>query len=244
MANLVQLQNSLDPGAIVEMYVLDLSAIPGAMGIERFHAGANELQGDLVWKGEKYTRFQIKATGFDKQGRGPLARPRLQVDHVTSAVLPMLLAYQDLVGAKVIRKRTMARFLDAVNFKAGNPEADPTQAYPDDVYFIERKVKETPDTLEFELVSALDLNGYKIPAEVISVDICPHEYRQWREGAFDYTHSEPCNYTGSQYFDARDQPTADPAKDVCSKSPTGCKLRFKDQPLRFGGFRGARRWRA
>ncbi len=34
---------------------------------------------------------------------------------------------QSLVGATVVRRRVYARFLDAVNFVAGNPEADPEQ---------------------------------------------------------------------------------------------------------------------
>lgn len=243
MANLVQVQGSLDPGPIIEMYVLDLSSIPGVTGLQRFHGGVNELNSDLVWRGEVYTRFSLKATGFDKQAKGPLPRPKLKVDNVTAAVVPLLMAYQDLVGATVIRKRTHGMFLDAVNFKGGNPTADPTQAYPDDVYFIERKSSETPTELEFELRSSLDLNGFKLPGEIISVDVCPNEYRQWRNGRFETDHNEVCNYNGTDYFDVRDQPVTDPSRDVCSKLLSGCKLRFKSQPLRFGGFPGARKYR-
>ncbi|MDA6336866.1 hypothetical protein OSK69_25605, partial [Escherichia coli] len=38
---------------------------------------------------------------------------------------------QSLVGATVVRRRVYARFLDAVNFVAGNPEADPEQELSD-----------------------------------------------------------------------------------------------------------------
>ncbi len=38
---------------------------------------------------------------------------------------------QSLVGATVVRRRVYARFLDAVNFVAGNPEADPEQELAD-----------------------------------------------------------------------------------------------------------------
>jgi lambda family phage minor tail protein L len=244
MPNLVQSLNSLDPGAAVEMFVLDLSSIPGASGIQRFHDGVNIKGQDLVWRGETYTRFPIKASGFDKQVKGPLPRPRLLVENVTGTIVPLLLAYQDLVKATVIRKRTLARFLDAVNFPDGNPDADPTQAHPDDVYYIERKISESPESVEFELVSAMDLSSFKLPGEIISTDICPHEYRQWRNGAFDMVNCEACNYTGARYFDAQNQPTTDPSRDVCAKSVDACGLRFAGQPLRFGGFKGARKYRA
>ena len=47
----------------------------------------------------------------------------------------------------------------------GNPYQDPdsTQRFPDEVYFVDRKVNENKEVVEFELCSALDLAGVRLP---------------------------------------------------------------------------------
>ena len=47
----------------------------------------------------------------------------------------------------------------------GNPyqEPDSTQRFPDEVYFVDRKVNENKEVVEFELCSALDLAGVRLP---------------------------------------------------------------------------------
>ena len=96
----------------------------------------------------------------------------------------------DLAGAKLTRIRTLERFLDAENFgtdfflltedndgigmenddtfqleELGNPYQTPdsTQRFPDEIFFVDRKVTETKDIVEFELCSALDLAGVRLP---------------------------------------------------------------------------------
>lgn len=119
-----------------------------------------------------------------------------------------------------------------------NPEADPNRHLLDEIFFIERKVSEDPIAVEFELSSALDLSTSKLPRRVVSVGVCTwEEYR-----------GEGCEYTGTHYFDARDNPVTDPAKDICSRSTNGCKIRHQAQfgpkaQLPFGGFPGARAYR-
>lgn len=119
-----------------------------------------------------------------------------------------------------------------------NPEADPTRYLPDEIFYIERKVSEDPIAVEFELSSALDLSTSKLPKRVVSVGVCTWE--QYR--------GEGCEYTGTYYFDARDNPVTDPAKDICSRSANGCKIRHQAQfgpkaLLPFGGFPGARAYK-
>ena len=119
-----------------------------------------------------------------------------------------------------------------------NPEADPNRYLPDEIFYIERKVSEDPIAVEFELSSALDLSTSKLPKRVVSVGVCTWE--QYR--------GEGCEYTGTYYFDSSDNPVTDPAQDICSRSPNGCKIRFQAQygvkaPLPFGGFPGARTYK-
>ena len=75
-------------------------------------------------------------------------------------------AGNDLTGATVTRIRTLARFLDAVNFPGDiNPYGTPdsTAEFPQEIYKIDRKSAENRDTVQFELASVLDLAGIRAP---------------------------------------------------------------------------------
>lgn len=222
--------------ALVEFFEIDISPITGTDTSSDhfyFHSGTNELNASVVWQGKTYNPFPIQGEGYDLQTRGALPRPRLRVSNVTSIITALLLQVDDLVGAKVIRRRTFVRYLDAVNFAAGNAFADPNQHLEDDVFYVERKVTSNRSLVEWELSSALDLEGQQLPNRVISIDVCPWKYR-----------GGECGYTGSNYFDTADRPVATAGEDVCSKKITGCKKRFGARaPLPFGGFPGARAYR-
>ena len=72
----------------------------------------------------------------------------------------------DLTGATVTRIRTLARYLDAVNFPgSSNPfgTPDPTAEFPQEIYKIDRKSAENRDVVEFELAAVFDLAGIRAP---------------------------------------------------------------------------------
>ena len=212
--------------AIVELYTLDLT--PRGGGVYHFHAGTNSLKTDVVWQGVAYQPLPLQVTGFEMQ-QGKFPRPRLQLANISGVFSSLVRNYSDLVGCKVTRKRTMARYLDAVNFTGGNPTANPLEAFPDDIFYVTRKTAENKLTIEFELGSSLDLMGVMIPKRQVIANVCPFVYR-----------SEECGYAGGAVATQGDQPTTDIAKDSCSHRVTGCKFRFGDNgELSFGGFVGA-----
>jgi lambda family phage minor tail protein L len=104
----------LEPSAIIEMFVMDASSFGG--DVLRFHAGTNGVNSNIVWQGNTYTAFPIQASGFDYSGNGQLPRPKLQVANLTGAISLLVLTYDDLLGAKITRKRTLAKYLDSANF--------------------------------------------------------------------------------------------------------------------------------
>lgn len=106
----------LEPSAIIELFEMDATDFGG--DLLRFHAGTNGLSANVVWQGNTYTAYPIKATGFDFTGNGQLPRPKLTVSNVTGAITLLVLTYDDLLGAKITRKRTMVKYLDAVNYPA------------------------------------------------------------------------------------------------------------------------------
>ena len=80
----------------------------------------------------------------------------------------------DLTGAKVTRIRTLAKFIDAVNFTDGvNATADPTAEFPREVYSIDRKSSENREVVEFELAAPTDLAGVLIPGRQATRSLFP-----------------------------------------------------------------------
>ena len=219
---------AFDVGALVELYVLDLTSLGDT--VYYFHCGLNEKMVPVVWQGVTYQPLPIEATGFDRNGAGAPARPKLQVANAQGFISSYVMGFNQLLGAKVIRKRTLLKYLDAVNFTSGvNPTADPEQFLPDDVYFIAQKTSENLLYCEFELSSALDLTGVQLPRRQVIANICPWKYR-----------GEACGYTGTAYFDQSDNPVALASADVCAKRLTSCKKRWGvNVDLPYGGFPAA-----
>mgnify|MGYP003109782353 FL=1 len=163
----------INPSAIIELFVLQLdNALHGATTIYRFHAGSNlNANGEIVFAGNTYLRFPIEATGFAYQ-RGQLPRPKLRVSNATGLISSILVSVNqvtrgnDLTGATFTRIRTMARFLDAINFPGNtNPlgTPDPSAEFKRQVFTIDRKSAETREVVEFELAASLDMAGVRAP---------------------------------------------------------------------------------
>ena len=164
---------SINPSAIIELFTLQLdTALHGANTVYRFHAGSSlNANGEIVWAGNSYLRFPIQATGFAFQ-KGQLPRPKITISNATGLISAILLTVNetttgnDLTGAKVTRIRTLAKFLDAVNFPGNtNPfgTPDPNAEFPKEVYAVDRKATETREVVEFELAAPTDLAGIRIP---------------------------------------------------------------------------------
>ena len=177
-----EIQN-INPSAIIELFVLQLSTslhgtntgLPTSnneTNIYRFHAGSNlDANGEIVFANKKYLRLPVIAEGFAFQ-RGQLPRPKFIVSNVLGTVSTILDAVNtitpgnDLTGATVTRIRTMARFIDAVNFPGNtNPlgTPDPTAEFKREIYTVDRKSLENREIVEFELAATFDLAGVRAP---------------------------------------------------------------------------------
>lgn len=212
--------------ALVELFVLDATALGGS--ITRFHAGTNQLKVSVVWQGNTYSPMPVQAEGFEYTGKGKLPRPTMRISNVDGLMGAIVDAYDDLIGAVVTRKRTFAKYLDAVNFPGGvNPSADPSAAFPDDVYAVNRKSSHTKNVIEFELASSIDVQGVKLPRRIMVQNVCPVLYR-----------GPECGYAGPPVATINDVPTTVSALDVCGKRLTSCTMRFGTATLPFGGFPG------
>ena len=174
---------SINPSAIIELFTLQLStALHGANTIYRFHAGSSlNANGKIVWAGNDYLRFPIQASGFAFQ-KGQLPRPKISISNATGLISSILLSVNetttgnDLTGATVTRIRTLAKFIDAVNFPGNtNPlgTPDPNAEFPKEIYAVDRKSTETRELVEFELAAPTDLAGVRIPKRQCTRSIFP-----------------------------------------------------------------------
>ena len=219
----------LSPSAIVELFQLDTTAA-GDPFVYYFHNGVNELGQSVVWDGQIYTRFPIRASGFEKTGQGTMPRPKVLIANATGLIGALAKDLGDMVRCKVTRIRTFKKYLDAVNFPGGvNPDADPNQYLDREVWFIDRKSGEDKIFVEFELSAAYDVAGVKLPRRQVVQNVCTWRYR-----------SSECGYTGGAVADKNDLPTTDANQDQCGKRLTSCRLRFGNfAQLPFGGFPSA-----
>ena len=221
MANIsiARTSQSLEPGDILELFILDLTPLGIA---EHWTFTSSHIDGASVYFGGiEFRRVDVETDGWEHTGQGPFPRPKVTVTNVLGFFNGLVINHKDAVGAKFTRIRTYKQFLD------GQPEADHTAHYEPDIYNVERKVKHTKSIIQWQLSAAADQEGITLPKRKMYRNTCTHSYRIPRaEGGFDYSQAT-CPYVGGAFFDEFDQPTADPKKDRCSLSLTGCRCRFK-----------------
>ena len=190
------------PFAVIELFQLQLDRdIHGSDTTHYFFNGVNQktTTGQIIFAGNPYIALPIEADGFEFKGDGTLPRPSLRIANTNSFVTAVLLAVNettpgnDLTGAKLTRIRTLSRFLYAANFDNntnpyGTPDPTSTGEMPRDVYYIDRKVSENRDLVEFELASVFDMEGVTAPRRIALDNICQWTYR-----------GPECGYEGGEF---------------------------------------------
>lgn len=236
MSKLTEHVQKNDLGTQITLYQLDLT-IFGDTVIYMVAGDEGDSVGTVSFGGFTYRPFPIIAEGFESSSDGPLPRPTLTVSNSNAIFTPLVNGYNNLKGATFRRIRTFERFLD------GGVDPDPTAQLPTDEYIVTRKTKHTKTMIQWEMSSALDVQGTMLPARQIIREYCDHTYRFWNGSRFDYSKAT-CPFTDEGlFYNEKDQiTTAD--KDRCGKRLGSCKLRFgNNNPLPFRGFPGVSRIR-
>ena len=208
----VELINS-SPFAIIELFELKLfQDLHGSDEEYYFHAGRNRKttlpagSDDILdaysikYGGTPYIPLPVEASGFEFNGDGTLPRPSIRFANLQSQITALLLGINqitpgnDLSGARVKRIRTLSRFLDSDNWENGvnpygNPDSGANAQFPPEIYYIDRKVAENRDFVEFELVSSFDMPNTKAPRRLVMQNLCQWEYK-----------SKECGYAGDDEF--------------------------------------------
>lgn len=202
-----------------------IGADTGSIG-KAFDSGTEKTwYRNIIWQGQTFEPMALEVSGLEMRSDGKASAPTLSMANniggIQNAVSALCLQLGDFAGAKLKVITTLAKYLDAENFSAGNPTANPSEKR-EQIWFIEQKTSENANAVTFELSNPVDFEGLKIPTRQIS-NYCNWEYR-----------SEECGYIGSAMFTEKDEPTDNPALDRCNYRTSGCRCR--ENELHFGGF--------
>ena len=180
---------------------------------------------NIIWQGQTFEPMALEVSGLEMRSDGKASAPTLSMANniggIQGAISAYCLQFGDFAGAKLKVITTLAKYLDAENFSAGNATAN-TSEKREQIWFIEQKTSENSQQVTFELSNPVDFEGLKIPTRQIS-NYCNWEYR-----------SEECGYIGSAMFTEKDEPTDNPTLDRCNYRTSGCRCR--ENELHFGGF--------
>ena len=165
MSLILQLQK-LEPGAEIMLFELGRQrvrrrraalprpcypAYPAGAGA----AGANADQlpaKSIWWQGEEYAAWPVQISGLEATGDGTAVRPTFSAGNVSGRITALCIAFDDLANFQLTIRETLAEFLDAENFPAGNPDADPTQESIS-IWYFDQKTGEDDQVVEWELAS-------------------------------------------------------------------------------------------
>jgi lambda family phage minor tail protein L len=218
---------------LIELFTLDLTVFGDTV---YYFIAAKPSSGSVVWQGNTYVPFDLEAEGFELDGKGAAAQPKVRFSVTNPVITAFINAFNDMVGATITRCKTYKKFLD------GETTANPNAYFPLEIYKIDRKSSENRMQVEFELASILDQRQAQLPGRTITAFYCPWLYRRWNGTAFVYAPGDnACPYTDTPSFDINNASTTS-ANDKCAKTESACKVRFgANAELPFGGFPGAAR---
>lgn len=190
---------SLNPTALITLFEIDIGDIGFNMGnitqneidneyqtVFRFHNSIKFSSNTIIWQGKQYIAAPIIAEGFDIKSNGTLPTPKLRLS-VSDDGIEYLTIFKDrlynmgdIVGAKVTRIQTFAKFLDAENFTNGmypNGFIPSNTEFPRAIFYVDRKSLETKNTIEYELASLFDIENVKLPGRTVVANSCSARYR-------------------------------------------------------------------
>lgn len=217
----------LDIGSdLIDLFEIDATDLGG--GISYLTPMTDGDGGNIDFNGNTYIALPMQVEGMEILGDGKLPRPTLSISNISLAFIGLINTYQDGIGAKVTRLRTFKKYLD------GAAGADPSAEFPRDVFYIEQKIVQTKNVIQWELVAPIDIGNQMIPRHQ-ALPYCQHRYRIYDSG-FDYTLAT-CPYTGTDYFNGAGEAVTI-AADSCGRKLSDCELRYSaaDDQLPFKGF--------
>jgi lambda family phage minor tail protein L len=174
------------PTAILEFFRIYPDTINKPTTYIPIHNGS-VFENNLYWQNIQYIPVPFESEGFEINGNGQLARPKIRIANKDYLITSLLQNNKDFKNAKFVRKRTFLKYIDDLNFDGGNPfgSQDYTAEISNEEYLIGQKTTENKYYVEFELTSPLDLENFEVNHRKILAKYCYWQYR-----------GQGCNYKG------------------------------------------------
>ena len=208
---------TLKSDASIELYTIDVGTSNPTRGFNRpiNMVPANQTNGKIVRyvnlrdESVDYAPTHMSVSGFEINGSNKLPQPKVTFSNMDAFFTNVNIGYDDLVGFRLIRIRTFARYLERID---GVPvaTADTLAHFHPDIWMFNRKMEENNQFCVYELGSLFDVEGIRYPRRRMYSNYCPFVYK-----------GPDCQSTSSLA--------------TCGKTLADCKARFSAD-LRFGGF--------
>ena len=156
------LQQRHQTSPFVELFTLDCTPLGGS--VYRFTNYPSASGGALTFGGYSYTPLPIISSGWDFSSTGTPPKPTLTISNANKSFLGVVLTLGDIVGAKVTRIRTYAKYLN------GEPTADSSKYIGPEVFVVEQKTGHNNEFIQWQLTSILDRFGMKLPRRQVLKD--------------------------------------------------------------------------
>ena len=219
----------LSSDASIDLYTIDVgstrtvTAWPGGINL----VPANQVDGQVVTYANvlfedyefvgpspdsefiEYRPFHLSVSGFEISGSNKLPQPKVTFSNMDGAFTDLNSDFDDLVGFKLIRIRTYAKFLKSINGVNQASYNENAHFHPD-VWYFNRKMEENNQFCVYELASVFDVEGIRFPKRRMYSNYCPFVYKG------------PDCQSVSTFA-------------TCPKTLAACKQRFPGD-IRFGGF--------
>lgn len=227
----------LAPGNLISLFELDATKLGADDSF--FFCNQTDAGGFVTLDGVEYFPLAFKISGVEIKSTEQAPEPTLKLSNVDNTLGIAIASFGDLVGAKLTRRRTFAKYLD------GHSQGGQGHQFSPAIFIIEQKTQQNKYVVEFKMVLSTDFSGYTVPHRQVIRDICPFVYRIYDADVPGYFIYDGvvigCPYTGADYFDENGDVT-DAAGDKCGKRISDCKLRFPDR-IPYGGFPGISKYR-
>ena len=212
--------------AIVELFELELTSTTTLYFYPGYDENITEVKFHPIGEPNKnnttdantYTALPMLLEGIESTAQGASNRPTISIANVLSVFRAALQAqsftYNDLIGKKLTRRTTLAKFL------VGGSSDDNPEEIPYRRYYIDRISTEDKTMVQFELASPFDVDNIKLPNRVVIGKYCSWEYQglSKNRGACSWPEDSEIGHpnlagdgsvTLQAFFDINDRPLAD-----------------------------------
>jgi lambda family phage minor tail protein L len=141
--------------AIIELFELDCTQLGGT--IYRFSPQLGANNQPITFNNQIWNPLPIMIEGLNYSGSEAPAKPSITLSNVSKVMLPAVINQGDIVGAKLTRWRTFAKYLSTGSQPSG------TSFLPRDIWYIERKEHHNKLSIKWMLTSELNKANRKLP---------------------------------------------------------------------------------